>query len=296
MINGCSRQSISEQPRGKAYTAFAHSFTFADQTTAFADPRRRTFGQNTDLAVRLLCDLPRELRNRVYMFSVQGAYDDEVFVRRPLDANGMNVLLVRQQTSQCSYRWIEDPIHATLTNPALEPETAKEMLEAYYWTRTFKCSHRDLPFLGSFLNTDRYGLGMAPSAYIRRLQVQVQVECVPHAQSSEAQIFTRKTQLCAIQALSEVLTARTEVDIDVVLPGDLQYGCDGSETRCHLAEDMSDIVEMVGCLRKGGVRTTVTHNELCGHWGYDTDNLNSLDMHWTGSKSMKIGKVEGNSQ
>jgi len=102
----------------------------------------------------------------------------------------------------------------------------------------------------------------------------------------------RKAQLCAIQALSELLTARTEVDIDVVLPGDLQYGCDGSQTICRLAENMSDISEMADCLRRGGVRTTVTHNELCGHWGYDTDNLNSLGPYWTGSQSLKIVKLE----
>ena len=45
---------------------------------------------------------------------------------------------------------------------------ARELLECYYWTRTFKFAHHELCLLKPFLETDGFGLGMIPAHYARR--------------------------------------------------------------------------------------------------------------------------------
>jgi hypothetical protein len=244
--------------------------------------------QNRNHAISLLFYLPRELRNRVYMFCVRGPYDDEVIVRRPTSAEEANVLLVRQPTSQCSYRWMEDPIHLILNIATLKDQVAKELLEAYYWTRTFKCSHRDLPFLGLFLNTDRYGFGMVPSSYIRRLQLQIEVDYGTHLKLPLAKEVVGKSNLHAIKGLAEVLTTRTEVCIDVIVPSDVQDDYDCPEI---LEESVLEIEKVVAGLRQGGFRISVTHNELWGHWGDGTGNLAPIRSHVAAVKTLEVGTV-----
>ncbi|KAL5116627.1 hypothetical protein ACEQ8H_005505 [Pleosporales sp. CAS-2024a] len=220
-------------------------------------PSRR---QHDDSTMRLLlCQLPRELRNHIYTFCVRGPYDNEVFIRRPTVVSDMYALLVRQPTGHGSYRWAEDAVHALCDVSKLGYQGARELLEAYYWSRTFKCSHRELSVVGPFLQTDRYGLGLTPGCFMRRLQLQIQADMCSQNDISEARSAVEEA-VGAIKGLGNVLTLRTEVSIDVSLPelvGDREYALKSS--RIH---DLSREVEKaVESLRAKGLRVALTYNK-----------------------------------
>lgn len=191
--------------------------------------------------------LPRELRERVYMFCVRGVYDDEVIIRCPITAMDTISLLVREHAGQHSYRWIEDPIQSILDVPALAVEVARELLEAYYWTRTFKFSHREVTMVERFLTTDRYGLGMIPADYVRRLHLSVRTAL------RGRQVEENET-LRAIESFGALLTIRTEVEIHVGFGEDFRVE---SETSGMLEENesmWSRVSKVVEGLRSKGLR------------------------------------------
>jgi hypothetical protein len=239
----------------------------------------------------LFLRLPRELRNHVYTFCVRGLYDDEVIVRRSTDAISSTSLLIREHAGQYSYRWIEDPIRAILNVPVLGVDVAREMLEAYYWTRTFKISHRELPLLGSFLKTDRHGLNMIPSIYIRRLQVQLQVGNYVRTHLLEDKGSKEEGALRAIEALGRDLTTRTEIAIDVILDGDLSDHYDGSRIACRHAEHILEILRIVGGLRERGFRIIISHNELWGLSGDCASDTETLYSYLAERGSLEVGTV-----
>ncbi|KAF2826655.1 hypothetical protein CC86DRAFT_259539, partial [Ophiobolus disseminans] len=161
------------------------------------------------LAANILCQLPRELRNRIHTFCVQGSYDNNVIVRRASRSESVFALLTRQCLCHHSYRWVEDPTQLIISAQVLGQELGREMVEAYYWTRTFKFTHRELSLLAPFLSTDRFGLGMIPACYARRIQIQFQ--------PGIAVVSEEKQYLQALEILGAMLTARTEVIIDIEL-------------------------------------------------------------------------------
>jgi hypothetical protein len=124
--------------------------------------------------------------------------------------------LVRQSCGQHSYQWIEDPSIVHLNAESLGDDVAREMLECYYWTRTFKFAHHELCLLRSFIETDAFGLGMVPAHYARRLQVQIQ-PLVFAFLLPDKRLF-EETRCCrALEALAAIKTARTEVVVEVDL-------------------------------------------------------------------------------
>lgn len=170
-----------------------------------------------NVAVGLFARLPRELRNRIYAFCLQGAYDNEVIVRRAaLGQPHRFAHLIRESCGQFSYQWVEDPVTACLGTRSLGYDVGREMLECYYWTRTFKFSHPELCLLGPFLQTDGFGFGMIPAHYARRLQIQIQplylTFLLPEERALEEQQCCR-----AIETLSAIQTTRTEVAIEIDL-------------------------------------------------------------------------------
>jgi hypothetical protein len=199
--------------------------------------------------------LPRELRNHVYTFCVQGPYDDEVIIRRSATLGGSTALLVREYTGRHSYRWIEDPIDAIINASAIQHDyIAREMLEAYYWSRTFKVSHRELPRLGSFLETDKFGLGMIPAAYVRRLQIQLHGDVFVQTRWSEPKWVEYEKTVRIIERLSGVLTKRTEVTIEF----DLHRGRQDSLGDTVKTEEMQHLVHAVERLREAEMRITMS--------------------------------------
>jgi hypothetical protein len=103
-----------------------------------------------------------------------------------------------------------------MSTKGLGDDVAREMLECYYWTRTFKFSHHELCLLGPFLKTDGFGLGMIPAHYARRLQVQIQpldfAFLLP-----DTRLFEEERCCKAIEALGAIQTPRTEVVLEVDL-------------------------------------------------------------------------------
>jgi hypothetical protein len=181
------------------------------------------------------------------MFCVRGPYDNEVIVRRPAVTTDALSLLVRERAGQHSYRWIEDPIQSILDVPALGTEVARELLEAYYWTRTFKFSHREKSLVERFLKTDRYGLGMIPADYVRHLHLSCRI-------GIRGRDVEDNETLRTIEGFGGLLTIRTEVDIDVDFSQDYRVESDMSETLAEVESTCARISGVVERLSSKGLR------------------------------------------
>jgi hypothetical protein len=226
--------------------------------TLKSDSRLQETEQSGEL-FELLYRLPRELRNRVYTFCVQGQYDDEVIIRRSTTVQGATTLLVREFTGRHSYRWIEEPIDSIVKPLAIKHEhVIREMLEAYYWTRTFKVSHRELSLIGPFLDSDKLGLGMIPASYARRLHIQIQGDAFTPGRWSDAKRTEHETSLRMLEALGSILTARTEVMIEFDLYQEQSNNEEGLHG-CVRSEDMlAKFQNAVERLKGGKLRVTVS--------------------------------------
>lgn len=207
-----------------------------------------------EIASDIYTRLPREIRNRVYAYCVEGSYDNEVIVRRTAIGNNRRFThLVRQPCGQHSYQWVEDHTAKYLSAEGLGGDVARELLECYYWTRTFKFAHHELCLLKPFLETDGFGLGMIPAHYARRLHIQIQpltfAFLLPDKRLFEEQMC-RKT----IETLAIIKTARTEVVVEVDLAqGSLSDG-DYERFSKESAQFMLKIESVVEILRESGLR------------------------------------------
>jgi hypothetical protein len=132
------------------------------------------------------------------------------------------------------------------------------MLEAYYWTRTFKVSHRELSLLSSFLDSDKFGLGMIPALYARRLHIQIQGDAFTPGRWSDAKRTEHETNLRRLEALGSILTARTEVSIEFDLHQDQSNDGEGLHD-CVESEDMlAKFQNAVERLKGGKLRITAS--------------------------------------
>lgn len=103
---------------------------------------------------------------------------------------------------------------ACLDGETLGGDVAREMLESYYWTRTFKFAHHELCLLGPFLRTDGFGLGIIPAHYARRLQIQIRP--LDFAFLLPTQRHLEEEQCCkAIKELAALRTTRTDILIEL---------------------------------------------------------------------------------
>lgn len=205
----------------------------------------------------MLAVLPRELRNRIYSFCLQGAYDNEVIVRRAAMGQTYRFThLIREPCGQYSYQWIEDPVSACLSKKSCDSNFAREMLECYYWTRTFKFAHHELCLLEPFLQTDDFGFGMIPAVYARRLQIEIQpllfAFLLPDNRALEEQRCCR-----AIEALHSIQTTRTEIAIEVDLTQGTLSDADYELFSEAAANFTSKIKSVVEGLQKRGLRVTL---------------------------------------
>ncbi|KAH7413914.1 hypothetical protein DE146DRAFT_11795 [Phaeosphaeria sp. MPI-PUGE-AT-0046c] len=202
----------------------------------FGDAHRgcgQSFVKN--LAAAVHHRLPREIRNYVYSYCVQSDYDDDVIVRRRADPYGAMVLLVRDSLGPYSYRWIEDPITSFIKASILGNEVAREMLEIYYRVRKFKIAHRDLPLVEAFLKTDTFHLDISPALYVRRLEIDIEVEAGEVQHQEAAGSPEEDVGLQAIQALSANIRGCT--DVAVAFCHDDQSPCHSARGRDRVAFD-----------------------------------------------------------
>jgi hypothetical protein len=207
--------------------------------------------------------LPREIRGRIYALCVQGLYNNEVFVRRATDTRKPCTFLIRESFGQQSYQWIEDPMVQVISEKTLGVEIAKELLESYYETRTFKFSHREVPLLARFLKLDMFGLSMLPAFYARRIHIQLQHNIGSLPESAEENQLEEERRIQALEAFGAALTVRTEVAIDV----DLYDGSRGEAFSWIMPEtvnvDLVQVVEIVRRLRQRGLRIKMSRT---GAW------------------------------
>jgi hypothetical protein len=237
--------------------------TLGPELTSRSEYRKDGRPKTKDLAQELYCQLPRELRNRVYSFCVEGAYDNEVIVRRAAESGSFLTLLIRERFGHQSYRWIEDPIVSTMNAQSLGLDAAREMIESYYWTRTFKFSDRELYLLGQFLQTDQFGLGVMPASYARRLKLHVQPYLWAQLRSAEARKAEEDRCMWAIESLGTMLTTRTEITIDIDLAEGLRddMRCSGFTGRADRI--LRKIAQGIEGLREKGLRVNITY---CQTW------------------------------
>jgi hypothetical protein len=212
------------------------------------------------LAQEVYSHLPRELRNHVYAFCVEGSYDNEVIVRRSTNPADLFSLLIREHSSHQSYRWIEDPIVSTISARRLGLHAAREMIESYYWTRTFKFSDRDLYLLVPFLQNDQFRVGVTPASYARRLKLRIQPFVWAQLRSPEARKSEEERCIRTIEALGNILSTRTEVTIDVDIAEELK-----DDGRCSVSVDRAQrtlrkIVQVVDRLKDRGLRVDMMYS------------------------------------
>lgn len=180
--------------------------------------------------------LPWELRNHIHTFCVQGSHDNEVIIRS--SAGRESILFVRQSTGAQSYQWIEDPILSQFSPSRIGEDAAMELLDAYYKTRTFKFSHRELGLLQVFLQTDEFCLGIRPAGHIRRLHLQIQPFLYAQLQDTKSKDLEYARCCLAIQGLSAIKSSRTTVMVHI----DLTQGISEDEEYKELLTDAAGFV------------------------------------------------------
>jgi hypothetical protein len=139
-------------------------------------------------------------------------------------------------------------------------DAAREMIERYYWTRTFKFSDRELYLLGQFLQSDQFGLGVMPGSYARRLKIHVQPYVWAQLRSPEARKSEEDRYLWAIESLGAMITTRTEITINIDLAEGLKddMRCSGFTGRADRI--LRKIAQAVDGLRERGLRVDVTYS------------------------------------
>lgn len=132
-------------------------------------------------------------------------------------------------------------------------DVARELLECYYWTRTFKFAHHELCLLKPFLETDGFGLGIIPAHYARRLHIQIQPLDFAFL-LTDKRLFEEQRCCKTIEALSIMKTARTEVMVEIDLAqGSLSDG-DYEHFSNEAAQFMLKLKSVVETLKERGLR------------------------------------------
>ncbi|KAL6704395.1 hypothetical protein ACN47E_008247 [Coniothyrium glycines] len=206
------------------------------------------------LTLDMYSSLPREIRNRVYAYCTQGPFDNEVIVRRTNMTSHQLNLLVRKRSNPQAYHWVEDPFTSLLDGRNVETSSALEMVEAYFWTRTFKFDERQLECLGMFLTSDLFQLQMIPAHYVRNLHIQIRP--LLFAMLNRVDDRRQKQQKCcnALMALARVQTSHPKVAIII----DLAPGSIDPATYMRCIEDtdnfLSGIMRIIVKLKERGLR------------------------------------------
>jgi hypothetical protein len=154
---------------------------------------------------------------------------------------------------------VEDPIRSIVNVQKLGIEVVSEMLESYYWTRTFKLSRRDIHLLGPFLSTDHFGLGIIPTCYIRHLQIDWQTSLYTQHHGKEVAKSREQTYRRTMEALN-VLSTRTEIHflINSLEDPPEDYECiDNSSLK--VMDAYSESMQAAEISRKNGPRITVSY-------------------------------------
>lgn len=189
--------------------------------------------------------LPQELRDYIHTLCVQGSLDNEVIIRAVPKNNA--AFYIRQPISEYSYRWIEDPIFSHLSPNRLGLDHARELLAAYYKTRTFKFAHRELHLIPVFLNADKFGLGIRADDHIRRLHISIELPLHTHPRNLEA-LHNDINNCCVYLEALAAVRARTEVVIYLDLGWQFSNEEPDREVLVDAAEIVLKLVELVNAL------------------------------------------------
>lgn len=142
-------------------------------------------------------------------------------------------------------------------------EAAREVLETYYGTRTFKFIHDELSALRPFLGADTFSLAMRPADHVRQLHLQIQP--FKYAQLREPNAKDQEERTCreALESLLVLQSSCTTIEIYA----DLAQGfCDDEEYYELLDDAAGFIFRTIGLfdpLRNKGLKVKVT---LEGRW------------------------------
>ena len=145
----------------------------------------------------------------------------------------------------------------------LDEAVSRELLEAYYWTRTFRFSHMDLALVHTFLHTDTHGWAVLPALCARRVQLQIQPfasVCV-HTSGPKAISFDARSCTRATEAFAAIPSRRILVDVLVdVAQGSMQ---EAEYERC--ADEVSlfllEVMRLVQSEKERGVRVKLAFSD-----------------------------------
>jgi hypothetical protein len=199
--------------------------------------------------------LPWEIRQRIRTFFVEGAYDNEVMVRRK--GKGNFTFLVRDSTGPLSYNWIEDPTLIQLSPDRVGVDASKEILQEYYKTRIFKLSHDELECIPILLETACFSLTIRPAEHIRRLHLQFQP--FGYARLLDSTLIARENSRFrqALRSLAVLDSSKTIIEVHLYMPQDVV----NSEERDGLIDDTASfvfqLVQLVNTLKVTGVNISL---------------------------------------
>ncbi|KAF2632931.1 hypothetical protein BU25DRAFT_406224 [Macroventuria anomochaeta] len=243
-------------------------------------PANHSFGRDRprleqeQSALRMYSYLPWELRHHIHTFCVQGSYDNEVVVRH--STGSKLALLVRQSIGTQSYQWAEDPILLQLGPDRIGMNAAREVLDTYYRTRTFKFVHEELGLLRSFLETDSFGLAIRPADHVRRLHLQIRPFKYTQLREPKWKDDEETRCLKALESLAGLQVPCTTVDIHIDLAQDFSDDEEYEELLDHAAGFVFRVMRLVDTLRMNGLKLELSFE---GRWdGRDGTKLCSSSV------------------
>jgi hypothetical protein len=183
--------------------------------------------------------------------------DNEVIVRPATGSKHSIVLLIREQADSRAYQWTEDTFASLLDVEYLGRDCARELLEAYFWTRTFKFNDHRTGHLEAFLTSDLFGLQMNAADYVRDLQIQVRPLQYAMTECSEKRQHEQRKCCQTLEALATLRTTRTQVTVLI------DWAQDSIEDAryMHCMDDadrfLLEVMRIVGKLKERGLRVKV---------------------------------------
>lgn len=123
-----------------------------------------------------------------------------------------------------TYQWTEDILLAQLRASYFGWSNTKDLLGAYYRTRTFRFAHRELNLVRKFLNHDELDLGVRPLDHVRRLHLEIE----PFLICARADVYVTvkdiETFRAALEAIADDKTQRIRTTVHINLAQDMYDG------------------------------------------------------------------------
>ncbi|PSN70401.1 hypothetical protein BS50DRAFT_311916 [Corynespora cassiicola Philippines] len=212
---------------------------------------------SSDFVSRFLSVLPRELRDNVYSYCIEGEVDNEIVIDRNSDEASTTafVFLSRTLTESRSLGWAEKSVLDFMDPTQSNPQLSSEIAEAFYRSKIFKFTHDKLDLVEVFLTTDIFGHGTTSAASVRFMELQIQ----PYANLRlPIDVEPKERERCrrGINSLALMQSRSGTVTFSIDLAHNNFNRC---TAECYgLRYAVNLISSTVGTLKTCGMRTTLS--------------------------------------